>query len=156
MGGLSTSQIVYEQSVRAMEHQVAALNEIRSRTAVVLAAVGIAASFLGAAAFDQGIGAFGVLAIVFFGASAFCCIWVLLPRWDAWTFEESARLLMPHFLYEPDPEPPDSLYRYLAEQIENHYDANKRELEKLYAWFTWASALLAVDIVLWLLALAVD
>jgi hypothetical protein len=152
----STAEIVYDQAVRAVDQQVQQLDELRNRTAVVLAASGVITGFLGRAAIENGLGPFGFLAIVAFVFSALLCIWVLLPRWEAWEFSINARQLVPYFLDEDEPETPDSLARYLADEIQDDYDSNSKLLERLYVGLNWACVALAVEVVLWCLALGLD
>lgn len=152
----TTAEIVYEQSVRAIEQQVRQLDELRTRAAVALAASGIVTGFLGRAAVERGLGAFGVFAIAAFAASAFCCLWVMLPRWYAWAFSINAKSLIPYFLNEADPEPPDTLFKYLADAIQDDFESNTRQLTSLYRWFTWGCVALAAQVGLWLLALGLD
>jgi hypothetical protein len=116
----------------------------------------VSTGFLGRTAVDAGLGPFGYFALAAFAASALCCVWVLLPRWDAWEFSINARELQPYFLNKDDPEPPDALFEYLAEKIQDDYASNSGKLEVLYRWFTWACVALAAEVLLWLLALALD
>jgi hypothetical protein len=152
----TTEEIVYDQAVRAVDQQVRQLDELRTRASIILAASGVSTGFLGRTAVERGLGLFGYFAMLGFVASALACVWVLLPRWDAWEFSINAKELQPYFLDEDEPESPDSLFTYLAEQIQDDFEANSGRLEGLYMWFTWACLALAVEIVLWFLALALD
>jgi hypothetical protein len=152
----STSEIVYEQAVRAVEQQVRQLDELRTRAAVILAASGVVTGFLGRTPVESGLGPFGYLAIAAFAVSALACVWVLLPRWDCWEFSINAKSLMPFFLDETDPEHPDALFRYLADAIQDDFDQNKDLLAKLYSGFTVSCLALAIEIVLWFLAFGLD
>lgn len=69
----STSEIVYDQAVRAVEQQVKQLDELRTRTAVVLAASGVVTGFLGRTAIEAGLGPFGYCAVAAFALSALGC-----------------------------------------------------------------------------------
>src|SRR5437899_1308463 len=62
----TTAGIVYEQAVRAVEQQARQLDELRTRTSVVLAAAGVVTGFLGGAAVKAGLGAFGYFAVASF------------------------------------------------------------------------------------------
>jgi hypothetical protein len=151
-----TSEIVYDQAVRAVSQQERQLDEIHSRAAIVLAASGVVSAFLGRTVVERGLGPFGLLAILAFLASALACVWVLLPRWKCWAFSINAKKLMPYFLNEDAPEPAEALYSYLAEQIQTDYEENGSQLEHVYGGFALACAFLAVEVVLWLLALGLD
>jgi hypothetical protein len=152
----STSEIVYDQAVRAIEQQARQLDELRTRAAVILAASGVATGFLGHSAFAAGIGAFGYLAIVAFVASALAGVWVLLPRWDAWEFSINAKQLFPYFLDAGEPESAEALFQYLANEIQTDFESNSGLLGKLYFWFTVSCEALAIEVVLWLLAFGLD
>jgi hypothetical protein len=153
-GGL-TEKIVYDESVRAIEQQVRSLDELRARTAIVLAAAGVSSAFLGQAAIDDGVGAFGYFAIGFFVATALACVWVLIPRWGAWTFANSAEVLIREHIEVPERNNDRKLYRFLAEIHESHYDRNRDLLGPLFTCFWFACVALAVDILLWMLELAI-
>ena len=152
----STAEIVYEQAVRAVEQQAQQLDELRTRAAVALAASGIITGFLGRAAVERGLGPFGWLAILAFVVSALACLWVMMPLWDAWAFAIDAKKLSPYFLNKQEPEEPDALFEYLATKIQDDVESNTRQLAPLYKWFACACIALAVQVVLWLLALGLD
>jgi hypothetical protein len=152
----STTEIVYEQAVRAVDQQVRQLDELRTRAAVVFAASGVVTGFLGRTAVSRGLGGFGFCALVAFVASALACIWVLLPRWESWEFSINAKALGPFFLDEADPEPPEALFKYLGVKIQDDFEENATELERLYGGFSIACVSLALEVILWLLALGLD
>jgi hypothetical protein len=71
----------YELAVRALAQQEQALTELRARTATLLTASSLIASFLGAQAIGRnGLNVWIVLALVAFGLSVVFCIYVLLPK----------------------------------------------------------------------------
>lgn len=147
----TTAGVVYEQAARAIEQQSRQLDELRSRTAVILAAAGVVTGFLGGPDAKSGLGAFGYLALAAFVVAALSSIWVLLPRWTAWSFSINAKRLLPFFLDETEPEPVESLFRYLATEIQDDYAENADELDRLFAGFNIACMALAVEVVLWFL-----
>jgi hypothetical protein len=150
----STEEIVYDETVRAIEQQPHLLNELRSRAAVVLAASGVIGGVVGKAANDSGgIGAAGGIAVVLLVAVACLCVWVLLPKWDQWKFVSSAAILLADHVDVPTRNDPQKLYRFLAEELERGYDHNERKLKSLYQRFWWACVLLTVDVGMWLLEL---
>ena len=56
--------LAYEASLRSIDQQQKVLEEIRSRTGILLAAASLSASFLGARAFElQGVGLLSLLAL---------------------------------------------------------------------------------------------
>jgi hypothetical protein len=112
--------------------------------------------FLARATVQGGLGAFGGCAIAGFAVCALACVWVLLPRWEQWEFSINAKSLMPYFLNDAKPEPSDSLFKYLAEKIQDDFEHNADCMGSLYGWFTWACVALATEVILWCLALALD
>lgn len=149
----TTHEIIYEQAVRAVEQQVRQLDELRARTAIILATSGVTTGFLGRAAQEKGLHEWGYAALVVFVAAAISALWVLFPRWDCWEFSINARTLKPYFLDEVHPETPEALFAYLADKIQDDYESNAELLSKLYAGFSVACCLLVVDVVLWFVAM---
>lgn len=149
-------EIVYDEAVRAIQLQPVALDELRSRTSILLAAAGVLSGVLGKAASDRGgIGAAGYLALLVLAIIAGLAIAVLLPRWRQWRFALSPAILLEHYVREPPHGSPQQLYRDVAEWLEIGYDANDARLKRLYEVFWWACVGLAVDVGLWLLEIVV-
>jgi hypothetical protein len=148
----TTHEIVYEQAVRAVEQQFQQLDELRSRTAVILATSGVLTGFLGRVAIEKGLGAWGYCALAAFTVSSIACLFVLWPRWEAWSFSINARKLIPYYLDEAEPEPAESLLKYLAGAIHDDFEENTTPLHRLYGGFVLAAAALVVEILLWFAA----
>jgi hypothetical protein len=132
---------------RAIEVQGAALNELRSRTGVLLAAASVSVSFLGAVlkAGAVGLGFLGGLSLVAFVISVGACIRVLMPSPD-WIFRTSPRILIQDWI-ELD-RGAASLKLHLAQSLEDHFDCNKVKLDHLYVWFQVAAFALAAEVLL--------
>jgi hypothetical protein len=153
-GVTTTEQIVYAEAVRAIEQQPTIIDELRSRTSILLAASGIVSGVLASAASRSGgIGAAGAFAIVFLAVVVGLCISVLLPRWKGVTFVVSPKILLEDHVDVPERNTPEKLQRFLAEQLEVFYDENERAIERLYLYFWLACIALSIDIALWLLEL---
>jgi hypothetical protein len=151
----STAEIVYDEAVRAIEQQPRVIDELRSRTSILLAAAALIAGVLAAAAArDGGIGAFGAVAIVVLVIVVGLCIAVLIPRRKAVTFVVSPHILFEDHVDVEERNSPEQLHRFLAEKLEGYYDANDGKIERLYTYFWWACIGVSVDTVLWLLELA--
>jgi len=74
-------QTVYDIAVRALGQQEQTLNELRARTATLLTASSLIASFLGAQAVARsGFSVWVVLALAAFGISVGLSIYALLPK----------------------------------------------------------------------------
>jgi hypothetical protein len=149
-------ELAYAESVRALDHQARALDELRSRTGLLLAAASIVASFLGAQALDgSDLDALASLGLLAFLAVIALSIPILMPR-SEWLFAMSAKVLFTH---------PDwveieraggvtAMQRHLAEAMEVNWDANKLKLDLLFRRFTFAAGALGAEVVFWTLKLA--
>jgi hypothetical protein len=150
----STYGLAYEEALRGVVQQQAVLTDVRGRAATMLGAASVSTSFLGGIALQQhrptggswiAIGAFVVVGLL--------TIWILLPR-RGWTFRMSARKLIKEYIENDKPADLPEMYRDLALHLENHFEVNQHRLEQLFLRLRVASAVLVVEIVLWLFVLA--
>lgn len=138
---------ILTEARRAMEVQNASLNELRSRTGLLLAAASVSASFLGAAV-ETGasqLGFFGGLSLVAFVIAIGSCIRVLMPV-PNWTFRTSPTILIEDWI-DVD-RGGASMSLYLAQCLEGHFEQNKAKLDALYVWFQIAAVSLAAEVLL--------
>jgi hypothetical protein len=151
----SPESLAYRESERAIDTQIQAFDELRSRTGLLLAAIAVTASFLGGAALDpeNGLGGYGVAALVAFGAGIGACLYILWPRRDAWLFVMSAKVLLEDWRDE-DRLDARAMQRFIAEKKEENYDANEDKMRSLYAAFRVGSLAIGVEVILWILELA--
>jgi hypothetical protein len=78
--GESIEEIIYAEAQRGLALQVVLLNELRSRTGIMLAVATATSAFLGAAAINHGgLHAWGVLALASFAVAIGCCLAALWP-----------------------------------------------------------------------------
>jgi hypothetical protein len=81
MASAELAALSFELSRERLDKQERVLDELRSRTGVLLAASSLAASFLGSEAFgESGWGLLGVVAIAAFLVTMAASVFVLLPR----------------------------------------------------------------------------
>lgn len=131
------------------------LDELRSRTGLLLAGASVVTSFLGAAALDGGdVDTLAVLAILVFLAVVGLSLWVLVPRTRAWRFALSATVLLEDWAGDPPGGDAAAMQRFLATTIEKNWDHNDGKLQELYICFQITAGLLGLDVVLWTLKLA--
>lgn len=148
-------ELAYAESVRAIEQQARMLDEIRGRTGVLLAGAAIATSFLGGQALDDsGFDVLAGLALIAFAGVVALATAIVWPREKAWIFALSARTLLEDWVDEPRSGDLTAMRRFLAEKVEDHYDANQAKIDELYGLFRWAAIALGVEIVLWTFKLA--
>ena len=145
--------VAYEAAVNALTHQSAALDELRARTGVLLAAASVSTAFLGSEALkSSNASAFDWLAVVCFfgvGTAAVCILW---PR-EGWKFVVDPAILVQSYIEIEDPPGLDKIKRDIALHLGNHYKANQKRLNSLFWWFQLGCVLLVVEIVSWLIAL---
>ena len=149
--------VILEEARRAINTQVSALDELRARTGVLLAAAAVSGSFLGAATADRGVSLsfWGGAAVVAFVLGVFSCIVVLWPPGDdAWTFVNSPKQLIEDWI-KVDQEG-QTLHVFLAGCLEEHYDKNEKRLLRLYKWFQAAAVSVGGSVILGCLQLAMS
>lgn len=143
----TVERIAYQESVRGLEMQVRELDELRSRTGLLLAAASVVTSFLGAEVLKQdGMTTLAVLAILAFLGVVACTLVILSPR-TGWHFVQSAKKLLEDWTGEDSYGDFAAMQRFLAEHLEDEWDHNHEKLGRLYCLFQIAIGLLGVEIV---------
>lgn len=151
----SPAAIMYEESRRAIEVQAASLDELRSRTGLLLAAASLTASFLAAQTTSRGdLGTLGGAALASFALAVGACIYVLWPRKDGWTFVLSAKVLGEDWIDHEREDGVAAMQRFIAEKLEAHYDRNQDKLDALFRWFQIAAVATGAEVILWTLQLS--
>ena len=147
-------RLAYEAALRALDKQERLIDELRSRTGLLLAAASLAASFLGREAFaghpKRGL---AILALVAFLLAVAASVYVLLPKTGKFIFA-----MVGAGLYEGLYELRDDLgevYRRLAYDLDRFWDDNDIELQKLFRAFRLAALGLSAEIVI-LIAMVSD
>jgi hypothetical protein len=140
-------RLAFEAAQRALDKQERLLEELRSRTGILLAAAALGASFLGREAFGGdprrglAIGALAALLIAI-GSS----VYILVPKADRFVFA-----VVGSGLYEGLYELRDDLsevYRRLAYDLDRFWDANDAEMQKLFIVFRVAAVALVAELIL--------
>jgi hypothetical protein len=154
-GELDAYKLVYDEAVRAIEGQRAAVDEIRTRSGILLSATSIITGFLGPAALQPG----SPLLIAFIAAallllSVVPVIFVLLPT-QGWAFSLGTKLLLGGYVETDPPASMKETYRSLAWFLEVDWEANKDMLVVRYRLFTLAAVALVGETMVWLLAIAI-
>jgi hypothetical protein len=146
--------IVYDESIRAITQQQAALDALRSRTGTLLAAASITTAFLGGEALtrEPGLGLGAWTAIVAFSAVGSLSIAILWP-WT-WRFSHDASVLIEDHLEVPERRDPKQIQLFLARTNDSNWDVNQSRLELLFWCFRAGSLFLAIEVVLWIVVLA--
>lgn len=146
---------ILAEARRAISVQVGQLDELRSRTGLLLAAAALSGSFLGSTAASGGISLTiwgGVAVIAFVVGVASCMVVLWPPKDDAWTFVTGPKQLIEDWVKTERPDL--SMQIFLAECLEGHYDANKERLDGLYRWFQVAAFSVGASVILGCVQLA--
>jgi hypothetical protein len=148
-------KLAYEESVRGLDMQNETLNELHSRTGIVIAAATVASAFLGAAALQRHPPEYwlNVLGLIAFAATTFLCLSVLWPSED-WEFSFDARELDDDY-YAVDADPTE-MCRAMSLSNAKSLEVNNEKLEQRFKMFRFACVALAADILLWLVAVGVQ
>ncbi len=154
-GGQPYEDVILEEARRAIQMQSSSLDELRSRTGVLLAAAALSASFLGSATAHVGVAISfsGGAALILFALGVALCVYLLAPQRKNWTFVNSPKILTNDWIVQE--QRGQSMRLFLAECMEDQYDENEQQLEVLYRWFTWAAVAIGTSVVLGCLQLAI-
>lgn len=144
----TVEELAYEQALRAIDHQEATLDGLRSRAGVLLATASLATSFFGGKTLEANQNDWSTaIAVVFFVAVLVSVAYVLWPR--RWTFVLSGRTILENQAAAPAQLP--AAFAFLATTIENHHDANQVKLNTLMRAFRYGSIALAIEVIAWFL-----
>lgn len=147
-------KLAYDESLRAIDVQQAALADVRARAAQLVVAASVATSVLGALVQDTShrVDTWSIVALVTFGLLLAICGWIFIPR-RGWRFVTSATILIDQYIYADLPADIDEIHRELALHMERHWDANQDPLNKRMAGLQVGALLLAVSVVSWIIGL---
>ncbi len=142
------AQLIHAESVRALDMQSTAVDEIRSRTGVLLAAASVATAFLGATALQHdGFSTVNIAATVVFVLVLVLCLWILSPA-DDWEFAYNATVLDEHYIAKDVTL--SNMYRSMAKGYAESRVLNRERLKWRYRLFGLACFALGADVFLWL------
>ena len=135
--------LAYREAVRALDHQLAALTELRSRAGMLLATASITVSLLGREAF-AGIRPFAWIAIACFMLLSVSVLVIVWPQGD-WQFDGDLQsLIAAHVASEPTTA---KLSAALIARMMDSRRANGRRLARVARAFRTGACLLAIQIV---------
>jgi hypothetical protein len=145
-------KFAYDESVRALNLQSSALDDLRARTGILLAAVSLTATFIGSRALEEGFSTWTRLALGFFIASGGFCLGVLWPRGD-WGFTFNAKTILEGYIEASNPAELDEMFVELAEINQTNWETNAEKLRWLYWSFRLAVLALVLQVPCWLAAI---
>lgn len=148
------AQLGYELSRQALQEQEALLDELRSRTGILLTANALVASFLGSRALvSEGSGWLDILGLVAAIASILFSLYVLLPKRNL-RFVLDGAGVYEHFV-EAEADLPEA-HRVIAYWNGYVCDENQVSINRLIRCFRWACVALVPALVLWSSSLALN
>lgn len=148
-------KVAYDEAVRALSEQQAIIDSVRNRAGLLLSAAAVTTSFLGAQALHEGDpGFYAWLALAGFTGVAAASLAVLWPR--RWEITASSGDVIATYIESAEPAPIEELHQELSLHMHGSYLLNQKDLEKLFVFFQIAGFLLAVEVVLWIVAIAMS
>lgn len=148
-------KVTYDEAVRALSEQQDAIESVRGRAGLLLSAAAVTTSFLGPQAMQSNDPGFCFwLALLCFLAAAATSLAILWPR--DWEFAADPRVVVNSRIEPAGEVRIEDLYRDLSFRMYGSYLDNHLGLKQLALFFQVASALLTVEVVLWVAAIASD
>lgn len=146
-------QLAYEESVRSLQLQSASLDDIRARTGILVSALALSASFLGARSLDlYGFIAWNWAAIVAFAVAGGACLAILWPR-GRWKFTSNAKTIIED-VEKGEFADVDQMHAFYAKTNQEDWEANSKDRLRWLFWFFRIAVLgLILQVVFWLAAL---
>jgi hypothetical protein len=155
MPGSVFAELSFAAGVRALDLQERAVEQLRARTGILLAASSLTASFLGAQTIqhESGLTALSGLALISLAASIGLCVYVLLPK-RAFKFSLSGPQVYETLFELGDDD--EEIRRRLAYWLEEFWKRNQLRIDQLGRYFFGAAVALMLQLVFWTFALATN
>lgn len=145
-------ELSYEAGIRALDLQERGVEQLRSRTGVLLAASSLTASFLGGQTVSRtsALGSLVTLALLSLAASIGLSVYVLLPK-SGFVFSLSGTRMLDELSGVDDEH---EVRRRLIYWLEEYWESNQAKIDALSRYFLCAALALVLQLVFWSLALA--
>jgi hypothetical protein len=147
------SAFVYQEALRGLLQQQAAVESLHARAATLIFAASFASSLLGARALDDGVGAWDWIALGLLVAIGGLAVFLLWPYYNL-TFRFDPEDLLTRYVDVAEPTPMAAMHRELALQIKSDWQTNGRIVRRLREALQIALILLIAEIVAWLFSIA--
>jgi hypothetical protein len=146
-------RLAYEEGVRALARQEEAVEGFRTRGGLLLSAAAITTSFLGAQALSAPPPGFAAwLALVCFGGLSGAVLTMLFPSREE--YSSDAKRVVALYIEGNRRFSLTEIHRDLALHMEANLANNETALKRLTHAFRLACGLMAVEVLLWIIALA--
>jgi hypothetical protein len=148
-------KVAYDEAVRALSEQQATIESFRARAGLFLLVRPITTSFLGAQALHGGgSGLFSWLGLAGFAGVAGASLAILWPR--KWQIATNPSNVIATYIEATEPISIEEMHRELSLHMRGSWAENRKDEAKLVVLFQSASVLLAVELVLWVIAIATN
>jgi hypothetical protein len=147
------SAFVYQEALRGLLQQQAAVESLHARAATLIFAASFASSLLGARALADGLDAWDWIALGLLVAIGSLAVFLLWPYYNL-TFRFDPEDLIARYVDIAEPTPMAAIHRELALQIKDDWQANGRIVRRLREALQIALLLLIAEIVAWLFSIA--
>jgi hypothetical protein len=146
-------KLAFDEGGRALDAQERAVNELRSRAGVLVAAAAITTSFFGSRALTGGpLTVAGWIAIAAFALVAGIVLAVLWP-WRDWAFSATPQNVIATYIETSDPVTLVVIHRDMALHRSASWLSNARLLGRLYWALRAGLALVAAEVAAWVVVL---
>jgi hypothetical protein len=146
-------RLAYEEVVRALSQQAAALDGLRNRAGLLLSAASIVTTFLGGEVLrEPGLTLSGWAAVVAFVSLAAVVMFILWPRVEHKGAGQPSALIATYL--EGSPATMAETLRDLSLHLETSYRANSIVYDRMSLALRLASLLLTAEVTAWVAALA--
>lgn len=146
-------ELAFDEGGRALDAQERAVNELRSRAGILIAAAAITTSFFGSRAVTGGAMSTPAWCATVAFALVACTVLAVLWPWRDWEFNASPADLIATYIETSSPAPLVRIHRDVALHRAASYATNADLLGKLYAAFRIGLVLLALEVSSWIVAL---
>jgi hypothetical protein len=147
------SAFVYQEALRGLLQQQAAVESLHARAATLIFAASFASSLLGARALADGLSAWDWIALALLVALGALAVLMLWPYYNL-TFRFDPEALLARYVDVPEPVSMAQMHRELALQIKADWQQNGRIVRRLREALQLALILLLLEIVAWLVSIA--
>jgi hypothetical protein len=144
---------VYQEALRGLLQQQAAVASLHGRAATLIFAASFASSLLGSQALADGVGAWDWIALGLLVAIGALAVFLLWPYYNL-TFRFDPEELIARYVDVAEPMSMAAMHRELALQIKADWQRNGRIVRRLREALQIALILLVVEIVVWLFSIA--
>lgn len=144
---------VYEQALRGLLQQQAAVESVHARAGTLIFAASFASSLLGSRALSDGVGGWDWVALgclVGIGALAVVLLW---PYYN-FSFRLDPDELLARYVDVPEPVSTPRMHRELALRLKSDWRSNGRIVRRLREALQLALILLLLEIGAWMLSIA--